>query len=143
MPRFEIKVQRRPVIQAPTFHAGQMQEIGEFAVAIIKERVAGGTDVFDKPAKPLQPKYALRKAKKGLPAIRDIRYTGNTLGSMQVIEVDDTHVKVGIRGVTPYKKALFNQNIDPWFGLSDTDHDRVFNEKVRPLFAQDLKDVLK
>lgn len=143
MPRFEIKVSKRPNIQVSAFTEQQMQNIGEFAVEAMKERVATATDVLDKPAKPLQPKYAQQKIKKGKQPVRDIRLTGNTLGSVQVIEHDATHVKIGIRGSTPYRKAIFNQNIDPWFGLSEKDDDRVLAEKVQPIFAQNLKDVLK
>jgi hypothetical protein len=144
MPRFEIKVAHRPDINVPGFSAEQMKEIGDFAVQAIKERNATGTDIFDQPAKPLQPKYAKKKAAKGLPSVRDLRYSGNMLGSVQVIgETSETHVTVGIKGTTPYRKGIFNQNIDPWFGLSGHDDERVLEEKVRPMFAQNLKDVLK
>lgn len=143
MPQYTINVPKRPDIRVPGFTGEQMQAIGEHAIQVIEERVATGTDVFDKPAKPLQPKYAKRKIAKGLPAVRDIRFTGNTLGSVQVIESDASHVKVGIRGATPFRKALFNQNIDPWFGLSQTDDTRVLDEAVRPLFSANLADVTK
>jgi hypothetical protein len=142
MPRFEIKVKHQPEIKVPAFTSEQMQEIGTFAVQVIKDRVAGQKDVFDAPAKPLQPKYAKRKAAKGLPPVRDLRFTGNMLGSVQVVESDETHVKVGIKGSTPFRKGIFNQNIDPWFGLSNNDDHRVLDEKVRPIFAQNLKDSL-
>lgn len=143
MPRFEIKVAKRPNITVPGFTTAQMGEIGQHAIEVSKERTATATNVLDQPAKPLSPKYAERKIKKGRQPIRDIRFTGNTLGSMQVIEVGPGHVKVGIRGSTPFRKALFNQNIDPWFGLSEHDDQRVLNEKVRPLFSQNLADALK
>lgn len=143
MPRFEIKVTRRPNIESPAFNEQQMREIGQAAIDVMKERLATATDVFDKPAPPLQKGYAKQKAKKGKQPIRDIRLTGNTLGSVQVTEADSAHVKIKIRGVTPYKKAIFNQNIDPWFGLSEKDDERLLEETVRPIFAQNIQDALK
>lgn len=143
MPRFEIKVASRPDIKVPGFSTDQMQEIGQYAVDVMKERVAQGVDVLGEPAKPLQPKYAERKRKAGKQPIRDIRLTGNTLGSMQVDPgVTASHVNVKIRGATPYRKAIFNQNIDPWFGLSDTDDDRVL-EKAQALFAQNIHEAFR
>jgi hypothetical protein len=144
MPRFEIKVKHQPEIKVPAFTSEQMQEIGTFAVQVIKERVAGQKDVFDAPAKPLQPKYAKRKAAKGLQPVRDLRFTGNMLGSVQVDNenVDATHVTVRVKGSTPFRKGIFNQNIDPWFGLSNNDDHRVLDEKVRPIFSRNLKDSL-
>jgi len=143
MPRFEIKVKRRPIIGSPTFSGEQMQEIGAFAVEVMKERTARATDVFDQPAKPLQDKYAKRKIKKGLAPVRDIHLTGKTLAAVQILEVDETHVRVGIKGSDEFRKALFNQNIDPWFGLSDHDDERVLREKVAPLFSQNIADATK
>lgn len=143
MPRFEIKVRKEPTIEAPKFRADQMKEIADFAVQVIKERDAKGFDVLDQPSKPLQPKYAKRKAAKGLPAVRDERFTGNMLGAIHVTEADETHAKIKIEGATPQKKAIFTQNIDPWYGLSDNDQSRVLNEKVRPIFAQNIEDAFK
>jgi len=152
MPRFEIKTSGTlaartgvvdRVFRAPKFSSGQMNEIANFAVQVIKERDAKGIDVLDQPAKPLQPKYAKRKAAKGLPAVRDERFTGNMLGSIHVTEADETHARVKIEGATPQKKAIFTQNIDPWFGLSNDDQGRVLNEKVRPIFAQNIEDAFK
>lgn len=142
MPRYEIKVKHEPDIKAPSFTAPQMQQIAEYAEQVIRERSATGTNALDQPAKPLQPKYAKKKAAKGLPAVRDLRLSGNMLGSMAVLEADASHAKVGIKGATPFRKGIFNQNIDPWFPLSPHDEERVLNEKVRPIFAQNLKDLL-
>ena len=142
MPRFEIKVPHRPDIKVPGFTTDQMHEIGQRAVEVMKERVAQGVDVLDQPAKPLQPKYAERKRKAGKQPIRDIRFTGNTLGSLQVDEANDTHVHVKIQGATPFRKALFNQNLDPWFGLSDHDDDLVL-ETAQAIFALNIQEALK
>jgi hypothetical protein len=153
MPRFEIKTKYQgPVftktgvvdraIRVPAFTAEQMREIAQYSVQVMKERNAQAIDVLDQPAKPLRPKYGKRKAAKGLPAVRNLRLTGNLLGSIHVTEADATHAKVKVEGVTPFRKGIYNQNIDPWFGLSNHDDQRVLNEKVKPMFAQNLKDML-
>lgn len=141
MPRFEIKA-KQPDIVAPKFTSEQMAEIAAYSVQVMKERDAQAIDVLDQPAKPLQPKYAERKAKKGRASVRDLRLTGNLLGSIHVVESDATHAKVKVEGSTPYRKGIFNQHIDPWFGLSHHDDQRVMDEKVRPIFSQNLKDAL-
>lgn len=141
MPRYEIKVSSRPKIETPTFSTAQMEGFGQSAVQIMKERNATGVDIFDQPAKPLQPKYVKQKSKKGLPPVRDLRYSGNLLGSVQVLEASEAHVRVGIKGSTPFRKGLFNQNIDPWFGVSPHDEARLLEEKVRPTFAKNIQDL--
>lgn len=143
MPQYSIRIPARPDISVPVFTAAQMQQIGQGAIVEMRDRIARAVDVFDKPAPPLQPRYAKQKIRAGKQPVRDILLTGNTLGSVQVIEADQTHVKVGIRGATPYRKALFNQNIDPWFGLSNQDDERVLNEVVKPIFSQNIANALK
>jgi hypothetical protein len=138
MPRFEIQVKSRPSIEAPTFSAEQMRQIGEHAIQVMKNRLHAGVDVLDQPARPLGEKYAKRKARLGKQPIRDILLTGNTLGSVQVTESGEGHVKVSIKGATPFRKAIFNQNQDPWFGLSDTDDERLLGETIAPIFAQNV-----
>lgn len=140
MARFEIKLKHTTEIKTPTFTSEQMHDIGTFAVQAMKERVANQIDVFGQPVKPLQPKYAKRKAAKGLNPVRDLRFTGNMLGSVHVTESDETHVKVKVEGATPIKKGIFNQNIEPWFGLSHDDDQRVLHEKIAPIFANNLMD---
>lgn len=141
MPKFEIKVASRPDLKMPSFTQEQMGQIGAFAVEVLKERNATGIDIFDRPSKPLQAKYAKQKANKGLQPIRDLRLTGNMLGSVQPVETDSQHVKIAVRGNTPYRKGIFNQNIDPWFGLSPHDEQRLLNERVRPIFAKNVEDL--
>lgn len=143
MPRFEIKIAHEPNIKVPTFSEQQMTEIGNYAIQVMKERTLSSTDVFDRPAKPLQPKYAKRKEKKGLPPVRDIKFTGVTQTSIKVLDADESHVKVGFSNSVAFRKALFNQNIDPWFGLSGHDDERVLHEKVQPLFSQNVADAVK
>jgi hypothetical protein len=87
MPRFEIKVRHQPEVEVPQFSLAQMEEIGLYGIEVSKERIASATDVFDRPAKPLKPKYAQRKIRRGLQPIRDIRFTGSTLAAMQLLYV--------------------------------------------------------
>lgn len=143
MPRYEIKTTKQPNIVAPKFTSEQMHEIGDFSVQVMKERNAQAIDVLDEPAKPLQPKYEKHKEAKGLPGVRDLRLTGNMLGSVHLVESDASHARVKLEGSTPIRKGIANQNIDPWFGLSHHDDQRVMDEKVRPIFAANLEDMLK
>ena len=130
-------------IRVPTFTAEQMKEIGEYDVGLIKDRVSQLQDVYDRPEPELSPKYARRKQSKGLPPVRDLFYSGIMLSALQILESDESHVKIGIKGAVPFRKALFNQNVDPWFGLSGRDEERLMEEKVRPLFNQNIQDLLR
>lgn len=149
MPKFTINASRKgPIftadgIKVPVFSTEDMTHIGEAAIEQMKHRSGDEQDVFDAPAPPLKPKYAKQKARKGLAGVRDLRYSGNMLGSMQILEVDKQHCKVGFKGSTPYRKAIFNQNIDPFFGLSTTDEEHLMEHTIRPLFHQNIEDALK
>lgn len=144
MPRYTIKLQgpTEPNIPKITFTADQMTAIGEYDVGIMKDRIGDLRDVYDEPTRALTPKYARRKASKGLPPERDLTYSGIMLRALQVLEADESQVKVGLKGAIPFRKALFNQNIDPWFGLSTRDEVRLMEEKIRPLFMQNIAEKL-
>jgi hypothetical protein len=136
MPQYEIKVTQRPDIKGVSFSESDLHEIGEYAVQAIKDRNALGVDIFDHSAKPLSDRYRKRKEKLGRPGIRDVRLTGNMLGSLQVTEASAGHVVISVKGSTPYRKGIFNQNIDPWFGLSPEDEHRILSEKIEPSFGR-------
>jgi hypothetical protein len=141
MPRFEIKVTHEPNVQVPGFTREQMEQIGQFAASVMKERVAEQVDVLDRPAPPLRPKYRRQKERKGLPPVRDLRYTGDMLAAMQILESSDAHVKIGLKGTKSYRKGLFNQNIDPWFGVSTTDDTKILSGIVEPIFHKNISDI--
>jgi hypothetical protein len=141
MPRFEIKVTHEPNVQVPGFTREQMEQIGQFAASVMKERVAEQVDVLDRPAPPLRPKYRRQKERKGLPPVRDLRYTGDMLAAMQILESSDAHVKIGLKGTKSYRKGLFNQNIDPWFGVSTTDDAKILTGIVEPIFHKNISDI--
>lgn len=154
MPKYEIKLNTTGPLftktgvvdrafRAPSFTADQMRAIGEYDIEIMKGRVGELRDVYDEPAPPLTQKYARRKASKGLPPERNLSYTGIMLKGLDILESDETHVKVGLKGSPQFRKALFNQNIDPWFGLSGHDEEKLMEEKIRPLFQQNIDDLLK
>lgn len=140
MPRYTISMKgaAEPHIPNLAFSSDQMTEIGEYDVGIMKDRIGELRDVYDEPTPPLTQKYARRKVAKGLPPERDLTYSGIMLRALQVLEADETHVTVGLRGSIPFRKALFNQNIDPWFGMSDRDEVRLLDEKIYPVFEQNL-----
>jgi hypothetical protein len=109
----------------------------------MKDRLATGSDVLDQPAKPLGKGYAKQKLKKGKQAIRDLRYSGNLLGSIHVVDSASDHVAVKVEGFTPFRKGIINQHIDPWFGLSRHDDERLFREVIQPIFAKNIEDATK
>jgi hypothetical protein len=141
MARFDIRVTSRPHIEAPEFSADQMHAIADYGIEVMKDRLHRGVNVFDQPAKPLGEKYARRKSRLGKQPVRDMLLTGNTVGSIQTLEFSANHAKISIKGSTPYQKALFNQNIDPEFGLSDNDEVRLLTEKIQPAFAANISEL--
>jgi hypothetical protein len=70
-----------------------------------------------------------------------LRYTGDMLAAMQILESSDTHVKIGLKGTKSYRKGLFNQNIDPWFGVSTTDDTKILTGIVEPIFHKNISDI--
>lgn len=128
----------RRIESAAKFSAGQMREIGQYAIEVMKERDARGVNIFDQPMKPLGAKYADRKRREGKNPIRNVRFSGNLLGSIDVIEANDSSVKVSVKGATPYRKGIFNQNIDPWFGLSEHDATRIL-DKAQTILGENIR----
>lgn len=66
------------------FRTQQMLQIGQFAIQVIRERLAKGIGSDDAAMKPLKPGYQKWKQKIGLPPIRDLIGPGATLYSRTV-----------------------------------------------------------
>jgi hypothetical protein len=157
MPSYKINVSKRPDIKIPGFTGEQMHEIGERAIEVIKERLHSGVNVFDQTAKPLariekirkgkvvssREAYAKYKQRIGRQPIRDLLLKGDLQKSIEVNNATENHVKVAIKDSKQYAIGILNQNIDPWFGLSEKDDVRITDEVVRPLFSLNLADALK
>lgn len=137
MPRIDIPIRTRPdvagIVKSVRFSKDQMSQLGDYADDLIDKRVDtdAPANIFGQPRPPLSPKYAERKKREGRRPVRDMRRTGKTLAAKNVIrtEESDTDVAavVGIKGSAEFRKALFAQDADPWFGLTPDEESKIFN----------------
>lgn len=137
----EIRVTRMPRIGAIGFAQVQMQNIAQAVADAERERVAQGLDRFDQKMRPLAPDYAERKRRKGRQPIRDMRLTGNMLGSLQVTDASATGATVDFRGNTPLRKAYFRQRQDQFHGISASGFTRV-NALIERLHTENVRGLL-
>lgn len=136
---FSVKVTKQPNMEPPEyFHPSDMQHIGDFAIETMKERLHSGYNARDESAKPLTSRYAAQKQKLGKQPIRDIDKTGQTLAALQVTEADSGHAHISVEGSEAFRKGLFNEYNDPWFGASDSDKRKIFEEEIEPIFAHNI-----
>ncbi len=145
------KITRQRFSLSP-FSAETMKEIGDQVLASVKARIAKGVDVQGSPAKPLKPTvhidrngqparfipYAQQKAKRGLQPIRDWKYTGKLIASLQVISASNDRAVIGSNN--PVKASILSKNnkISLLFGLSDTDKEAL-QKAVRVALEQSIK----
>lgn len=116
----------------------QFVQLGDELTILIKERLALGLDRYGNPMRPLAPKYAKYKRQKGGSGIRDMRLTGNMLGSFGVVDSSDSHVSVSFRGATPQLKARFRQSHDAFLGLTPLEAAQA-DQKVTGYIVQNLR----
>jgi hypothetical protein len=102
------------------FSRDQMARIGAVQVQAQRERIEGGQNVYDMPARPLNPAYAKQKRQAGAQPIRNMRLTGATLDAMKV-ESEDNQATVEFASDTAERRAYLSNSIDPMFGISPTD----------------------
>ena len=138
---FEIKVNRRPHLGSLAFSEEQMRVLGETDVSAQLSRIHEARNVDDEPAKPLTPIWAKVKAKKGLPPVRDLHYSGAMLSSLGVKEAEQNVAVVSVSEAEKPKLAA-NQRIDRMFGLAHSDREEVVKE-ARAEFTQNVKSLLK
>ena len=72
-----------------------LAEIGHAFVASQDARLSRGLNVHDQPARPLVSRYAERKRRKGLQAVRDWFYRGRTRRSIKVLSVSPGRIVIG------------------------------------------------
>lgn len=72
-----------------------MQEIGDFALRLIRTRTEQRRDMRGNAFRALSPGYAVQKAKAGLAPLPDLTVSGRMLNDMAVVEVDDQAVTLG------------------------------------------------
>jgi hypothetical protein len=133
-----IKVTARPNLEIPMFSSDQMHRFAEASIEQMKARLADGLDVHDEAAKPLTQAYARQKQAEGHAPIRDLHRSGQMLEALQVLNASQNESHVGIEGEDAYRKALFNEDIDPWFGVSDANNRTLMEEEIEPAFERNL-----
>jgi hypothetical protein len=91
-------------------------------------RVRAGLTVYDSPAPPLTVRYAQRKARKGLQAIRDWWLTGRTLRSLKTTSASANRAVIWFTDAETRKRAYFNNRRSVQFGVSTRDREVLGQE---------------
>lgn len=130
---FNIKVARH--LRVPVFGLTNQQRftLAQMQIAAIRERTAKGLDVNDQAARPLSAPYARRKARRGLPAVPDLRLTGNLMKSLQVQQISGTEIKIGFSGGVNALKAAVNHARRNQLGVSRNEQQMLHEEGSRML----------
>jgi hypothetical protein len=125
----------------------RMQEIGEFAIRTVKDRVAQGIGSDDAPMPPLKVSrragidvnihgkqrtirsYAQWKSAHGLKPIRDLMGAGadggNMLDNLSVRTVSGSSATISLTARKARAKALANERRAPWLSFSDSDQKAI------------------
>ena len=119
---FQFKPPRIPLFRK---NSDDMRELGETVLASNRERASRGVNANDVPAKPLTPRYAKRKQRRGQPAIRNLLLDGRMWGDAGVLNSDADSVTVAFHSGLQQIKANTNNLIDRFFGVSPTDDLRI------------------
>ena len=106
----------------------QMTNVGNRVITeVVRQRISRAINVNDVPAKALSTKgkrnqrYFYIKKAKGLPPVRDLVLTGNTMRAMRVVGAKDNQVRIGFDNPRAARIAAMNQMRDPafWFSAAD------------------------
>lgn len=127
-PTFSIKVTKRITLGPVGFSGQQMNTLASATVAAMVARWGRGLDVNDSPAPPLGRGYSRRKQRRGGQAIPDLRYTGQLIASLRVLEAESGRAKIGFRDDRSILKAYANHQRRNQIGISPGDA-----AAVRPL----------
>jgi hypothetical protein len=148
MPKLEIPILARPdiagLVRSVRLSQPQMRVLGDLADDLMDKRVDSDTpeNIFGQPRPELSPSYKRRKIREGRRGVRDMRRTGKTLAAKNVIATDETDSEVsatvGIKGSAEFRKALFSQNADPWFGLTAAEEKTVY-QRAEDIFEENIK----
>jgi hypothetical protein len=109
-----------------------MTRIGQRVIAeVVKPRIARGVNVSDQPAKPLSKtgkrrnRYFYIKQAKGLQTIRDLMFSGRTIGSIRVVSAKPGVVRIGFDNTRAARIAAINQGRDAMFWFSPEDQVKI------------------
>ena len=116
-----VNLNRPAKFDSVSFTRSDLLKIGAKAIDTIIRRCDRGRNVNDRPAKPLSAKYRAKKEAQGQPGIRNLSNSGSMLGSLTIVEADQSKVVLGFTRRSELVKAEKNDQRDPWFGLSKND----------------------
>ena len=115
-------------------------DAAQYALAIIRLRIAKGIGAEDRQMKPYTPEYAEKKQQLGRRAeIRDLTLTGRMLGGLHVAKKGPKLAAIEFADARSKVLALSNQRVDPWFGLSPQDQEKVrayVEQRLAQLFEE-------
>ena len=100
------------------------------AIADMRKRVEAGKNLKDRKMPDYSPSYKKWKKSRGRDVSkRDLTFTGTMLGAIQITDIEkrgDNWVSViGIGDDISKQIALYNQQIDPWFGFSPSNKKQI------------------
>ncbi len=116
--------------QVANFTPQRMGEVGQAVTRSVISRIYAGQDVADAPAKPLSKRYARQKQIKGRRPIRDMTYTGQTLGSLHVLTATNNRCVIGASTPNEARKLALAHWRGNQFGMSPKNMDE-FVKAVR------------
>ena len=118
MPSVRIWQKKRLVLDRLTFPQLTMFKLGAAGVSAVKSRVQAALGPTDSPAKPLSKRYAIRKTRLGLGNRRNLSFTGDMLGNLQVRTVSENRAKASLSTRKDRIKAWANQKREEWMVFS-------------------------
>lgn len=131
---FEMKISKSR-FRVNDFSSLEMQQIAETLKAKIFIRLDQALTLYDQPAEPLKERYAKYKQRRGGSSVRDLKLTGETRRSINVLQVGRNTATIGpVKGykqawrlkagkaAITYSQLLFIQNRrSPQWGVSRRD----------------------
>lgn len=118
-------VGKPPRFVVTPFTGERMRQLGEGLLGSIQGRLDRAENIFDIPALPLKPNYAKLKARKHPPAIRNLKYSGITRGTLHVMATAENQAILGSRDARANRILFFNKQRDPQWGMSPKDRHGV------------------
>lgn len=127
------------------FSTDAMLRIGTALRNSIVDRIKRGENVSDQSAKALKgvtkdkyEPYAQQKTAKGLKGIRDLLYSGRTLNSVQVTQVNQNGGVIACTNPVADRVLHKNNQIEKMFGISAKDRDALYQAVNAELRANPL-----
>lgn len=114
--------ERKVRFKAVGYTSDQWAQMGRHVITNgMIPRIKAGRNANDRPARPLVPKYAQKKAKRGLPPVRNMSFTGKTLQAMAVTASSGNGLTIGFTTPRASTIASVNNRKDLQFALSTND----------------------